>query len=116
MIQKSNNQPLPFIDGKCVVCTIKNRTVENVLGVFDFREETVGIQAFTEFNTLGIQIDKAISIPYNNLVEIGRVLRINNEDNLYQIEMIQRKDTFPLSLRLTLTKTNLKWNEGKDCA
>lgn len=114
MLKKKTNQPLPFIDGRCVICTIKNRSVDEVLGEFDFREETVGIQAFTEFNALGIQIDKTISIPYNNLVDIGRVLKINDETNLYRIVMIQRKDTFPLSLRLTLTKINIKWNE-KEC-
>ena len=111
MIQKTETQPLPFIDGKCIVCTVKNRTVDEVLGTFDFREETVGIQAFTDFNALGIQVDKTISIPFNNIVDIGRILRINNESNFYQIVMIQRKDTFPKSLRLTLTKTNIKWNE-----
>lgn len=103
---------MPFIDGVCEVYTIKKRTVEDRLGVFNFREETVGIQAFTEFSALGIQIDKTISVPYNNVMDIGRVLKINDEENLYQITMIQRKDSFPKSLRLTLTKTNIKWNEG----
>ena len=111
MLNKQSNQPLPFKDGKCIVCTIKNRTVDETLGTFDFREETTGIQAFTEFNALGIQIDKTISIPFNTIVDVGRILRINEDTNFYQIVMVQRKDTFPLSLRLTLTKTNIKWNE-----
>lgn len=111
MIKKSSNQPLPFIDGVCEVYTIQKRTIDEKLGQFDFREETVGIQAFTEFNALGIQIDKIISVPYNTVMDIGRVLRINDDTNFYQITMIQKKDTFPKSLRLTLTKTNIKWNE-----
>lgn len=111
MLAKSSNQPLPFVDGSCAVYTIKKRTIDEFLGIFDFREETVGIQAFTEFGTLGIQVDKAISVPYNNVMEIGRVLRINDDTNLYQITMIQKKDTFPKSLRLTLTKYNIKWTD-----
>lgn len=111
-----NSKMLPFNDGICVVYTIEKRTVKERLGQFDFREETVGIQAFTEFQAIGIQIDKVISIPYNNIAEVGRVVRLNQEENLYNITMIQRKDTVPKSLRLTLAKNNIKWNEDNDNA
>lgn len=107
-----NSKMLPFNDGYCVIYTIENRTAKERLGQFDFREETVGLQAFTDFQTLGIQIDKVISIPFNTIAEVGRVLRINQGDNFYRITMVQRKDTLPLSLRLTLTKDNIKWNGG----
>lgn len=105
---------LPFNDGKCDAYTIKQRTIKEHLGTFDFHEETVGIQAFTELQTLGIQIDKVIAIPYNNLVDKGRVIKIKGESNYYSIVMIQKKDTFPKSLRLTLTKTNIAWNEEEN--
>lgn len=107
-----NSKILPFNDGFVKIYTIEKRTAKEYLGTFDFREETVGVQAFTEFQTLGIQIDKAISIPYNTVTEVGRILRLNQESNFYQITMMQVKDTVPKSLRLTLTKTNIKWNEG----
>jgi len=106
-----NSHVLPFADGTCGIYTIEKRTVKDKLGQFDFREETVGIQAFTDFQTLGVQIDKVISIPLNDLVEIGRVCKLNQETNFYQIAMIQKKDTLPKSLRLTLTKINIKWDE-----
>lgn len=110
-----NSKVLPFKDGICAIYTIKNRTADEKLGRFDFREETIGIQAFTEFQNLGIQIDKVISIPVNTVAEIGRIVRINQEPNFYQISMIQRKDTnIPTALRLTLTKTNIKWEGGED--
>lgn len=104
-------QILPFNDGKCSVYTIDKRTVKELLGTFDFHNETIGIQSFTEFQALGIQIDKVIDIPDNDIVDVGRVLKINDETNYYQIVMLQKKDTFPKSLKLTLTKTNIKWNE-----
>lgn len=111
-----NSKMLPFNDGICCIFTIEKRTVKEKLGQFDFREETVGIQAFTEFQAIGIQIDKAISIPYNNIAEVGRVVRLNQEENLYNITMIQKKDTVPKSLRLTLAKNNIKWNEENVCS
>lgn len=107
-----NSKILPFNDGFCQIYTIEKRTAKDFLGKFDFREETVGVQAFTEFQTLGIQIDKVISIPYNTVAEVGRILRINQDTNFYQITMIQVKENIPKSLRVTLTKTNIKWNEG----
>ena len=109
-----NSKMLPFNDGICKVYTIEKRTVKGCLGQFDFREETVGIKAFAEFQTLGIQVDKVISIPMNNIVDVGRLLKINQEDNYYKINLIQKKDTLPTSLRLTLTKTNIKWTDDDD--
>lgn len=107
-----NSKILPFNDGFVQIYTIEKRTAKELLGTFDFREETVGIQAYTGFQTLGIQIDKVISIPYNTVCEVGRILKLNQESNFYQITMVQKKDNVPTSLRLTLTKTNIKWNEG----
>lgn len=110
-----NRKMLPFNNGYCKIYTIEKRTAKDKLGQFDFREETVGIRAFTDFQVLGIQVDKVISIPLNNVAEIGRILRINQDDYFYQITAIQKKDsTLPKSLRLTLTKTNIKWNGGED--
>lgn len=110
-----NSKVLPFNDGFVEIYSIEKRTAKEKLGQFDFREETVGIQAFTEFQTLGIQIDKVISIPYNDVCEIGRVLTLNQEPNFYQIAMMQKKDSnIPVSLRLTLTKINIKWGNADD--
>lgn len=107
-----NSHILPFNDGQCVVCTIEKRTVKEELGTFDFRNETIGIKAYTEFQTLGIAIDKVISIPFNTVAEVGRIVRLNQDTNYYLISMVQVKDTLPKSLRLTLSKSNMKWNEG----
>lgn len=109
-----NSKILPFNEGVCEIFTIEKRTTKEKLGQFDFREETVGIRAFTDFQTLGIQIDKVISIPLNTIAEIGRVVHINDDTNLYRITAIQKKDTLPKSLRLSLTKTNIKWNGDYD--
>ena len=105
-----NSHILPFNDGRCVICTVEKRTAKEVLGVFDFRNETIGIKAYTGFQTLGIEIDRVISIPINTVAEVGRIVRLNQDTNFYSISLIQEKDTMPKSLRLTLTKTNIKWN------
>ena len=106
-----NSHILPFNDGMCTICTIENRTIKDKLGNFDFRNETVGIKAFTDFQVLGIQVDRVISIPYNDIAQVGRVVKLNAGDNYYQIVLMQKKDTLPISLRLTLSKINIKWNE-----
>lgn len=106
-----NSHILPFNDGMCTICTIENRTIKDKLGNFDFREETVGIKAFTDFQVLGIQVDRVISIPYNDIAQVGRVVKINSDNNYYKIVLMQKKDTLPTSLRLTLSKINIKWNE-----
>lgn len=111
-INQYNSKILPFDDGFCEIYTIEKRTVKEKLGTFDFREETIGVRAFTDFQVLGIEIDKVISIPYNTVAEVGRILKINQDTNFYQITMVQVKDNLPKSLRLTLTKTNIKWNEA----
>lgn len=109
-----NSKILPFNDGFCQIYTIEKRTAKDYLGTFDFRDETVGVQAYTGFQTLGIQVDRVISIPYNTKADVGRILKINQDTNFYQIVMMQVKENIPKSLRLTLTKTNLKWNEGEN--
>lgn len=103
----------PFNDGVCRVYTVEKRTISEELGIFDFREETVGIQAFTEFSAIGIEVEKVISIPFNTIVNVGRVVKLNDDDNYYLISLIQKKDTFPISLRLTLSKNSLRWDENE---
>lgn len=109
-----NSKMLPFNNGTCGIYTIEKRTAKEKLGQFDFRNETIGIRAYTDFQLLGVQVDKIISIPINDVAEVGRILRINQDENFYMITAIQIKDTLPKSLRLTLQKSNIKWNGGED--
>lgn len=99
-----------FNDGICKVYSLDKRNIDQELGTFNFREETVGITSFTEFQALGIEIEKVISIPFNNLVNTGKVVKLN-DDKYYQISLIQVKETLPKSLRLTLSKKPLRWND-----
>lgn len=108
MSQKINKA---FTDGICRVYSIEKRKVKDELGTFNFCEETVGIKAFTEFQTLGIEIEKVISIPYNTLTDIGRVVKLNDDDCYYLVSLIQKKDTLPKSLKLTLSKNPLRWDD-----
>lgn len=101
--------PKAFNDGKLDIYTVKNRKLQNHIGTFNFCDETIGIKQFYEFNTLGVQIEKIVSIPFNNLVTNGYAVVIDEE--FYNIELIQVKDTFPKSLRITLTKTPLGFKD-----
>ena len=104
------SKPKPFNAGICQIFTVDKRRIKECLGIFSFKEETVGIKAFYELHALGVEIERVISIPYNNLIDRSRVVKIGEE--YFGISLIQVKDTFPKSLRLTLTKNPLKWNDG----
>lgn len=110
----SNKINKAFTDGICKVYSIEKRNIKDHLGSFNFCKETVGVKAFTEFQALGIEIEKVISIPYNTLVDNGRVVKLNDDDVYYQISLIQEKDTLPKSLKLTLSRTPLKWGDNND--
>lgn len=101
--------PIAFNDGKLDIYTVKNRRLQKKIGTFNFRNETIGIKQYYETSTLGIQIEKIISIPFNNLVANGYAVVINDEH--YNIELIQTKDTFPKSLRITLVKIPLEFKK-----
>lgn len=110
MRTKTTKSQKAFNDGRCSIYTVEKRSIKEKLGDFDFQEETVGVKAFYEFHVLGIQIEKVISIPFNELINPSRVVKIGND--FYTISLIQKKDTFPISLRLSLSKSPLKWNGG----
>lgn len=105
-------KPKPFNDGICQVFTVDKRRIKECLGIFNFKEETVGIKAFSEMHVLGFEIERVISIPFNPIVDKSRVVKIGS--TYYEISLIQVKDTFPKSLRMTLTKTPLKWSDRND--
>lgn len=106
-----DNPPIAFNDGICTIYSVENRNLKEKLGCFNFKEETVGIKAYSEFHLIGIEIERVISIPYNPLINNGYVVAINGSH--YDISLIQKKDTFPKSWRMTLSKSPMRWNDDK---
>lgn len=109
MLQNPNSRkvkPIAFNDGVCSVWTVEKNHLKDKLGVFDFHEETIGIRAFYELGLQGKQIDRVISIPYQNLIDYSTIIQI--EDKRYTVTLIQKKETFPVSLRLTLEKSPIR--------
>lgn len=98
-----------FNSGRCEVYSVEKRTIKDKLGTFDYCNETLGITMFTEFQTIGIEIEKVISIPYNEIAQIGRVAKLS-DGGIYRISLVQEKDTFPRTLRIALSKNTLGWN------
>ena len=107
-----NQKPKPFNDGICQIFTVEKRSIKECLGIFNFKEETVGIKMFSEMHILGFEIERVISIPFNSIVDKSRVVKIG--EIYYEISLIQVKDTFPKSLKITLKKTPLKWSGNND--
>lgn len=108
--QVSNSNKVVFNDGVCDIYSIAQdkRQLGEKLGTFHFCNDTIGIKAY--YYSLHIEdtkIDKTISIPYNKLIDNSKVVIIGKD--IFQISLIQPKDTFPKSLKLTLTKTPIKW-------
>lgn len=97
-----------FSSGLCHIYKTKERQLCEEIGCFYFQDETIGIKAFSELYVVGTKTDRIISIPFNTLIDNAQAVRI--DDVIYQIELIQIKDTFPKSLRLTLTRSPFVWS------
>ncbi len=111
----SNLDRVVFNDGTCEIYTLADsgRKLKEKLGTFHFKEDTIGIKSFYySLHVEDIKIDKTISIPYNKLIDKSKVVVIG--DSTYSIFLIQPKDTFPKSLKLTLTASSIKWSKPND--
>lgn len=111
----SSLERVAFNDGKCEIYTLADsgRQLKTLLGTFNFQEDTIGIKSFYySLHIEDIKIDRTISIPYNNLIDKSKIVLIGDES--YSISLIQPKDTFPKSLKLTLTATSIKWRKPND--
>lgn len=111
----SNLERVVFNDGTCELYTLADsgRTLKEKLGTFHFKEDTIGIKSFYySLHVEDIKIDKTISIPFNKLIDKSKVVVIG--DRSYSISLIQPKDTFPKSLKLTLTASSIKWSKPND--
>lgn len=112
----SSLKKVSFNDGVCDIYSLapKGRELGKKLGTFYFCNDTIGIKSYyTSLHIEGMKIDKTISIPYNGLIDNSKVVVI--EGDTFEISLLQPKDTFPKSLKLTLTKTNVKYrsNDGQ---
>lgn len=111
----SNLDRVVFNDGTCEIYTLADsgRKLKEKLGTFHFKEDTIGIKSFYySLHVEDIKIDKTISIPFNKLIDKSKVVVIG--DSTYSISLIQPKDTFPKSLKLTLTASSIKWSKPND--
>lgn len=97
-----------FNSGLCHIYKTKDRKLCDEIGCFYFQDETIGIKAFSELYAIGTKTDRVISIPFNTLVDSAKAVRI--DDIVYQIELIQVKDTFPKSLKITLSRSPFVWS------
>lgn len=105
-------QKVSFNDGKCDIYSVEGRKPVNKIGTFNFSNDTIGIKSYYGFQTIGVEIQKVISIPYNELINQSRLVVIGDE--AYQISLIQVKDTFPKTLKITLSKSSIKWGVAND--
>lgn len=79
-----------FNDGFCVVYEAEERTLIKNKGFFHFSNETVGLNTYFENNVRGTEIEKAIGIPVNPVLDRLDILKI--DDCFYKIVEIQHKD------------------------
>lgn len=101
-----NVKHLPFNDGVCELWSLDRTTLKAKIATFNFTLETLGIKSYADFRTVGTEVEKVISIPYNEVVDKANQAMIIN-GTAYKIELIQKKDTFPKSLKITLTKATV---------
>lgn len=101
----------PFNDGICELWTVDRLKLKEKIGTFNFSEETLGIKSYSDFKTFGAEVERVVSIPFNEIVnKTNQVMIIKGVS--YRIELIQKKDTFPTSLRITLSRTTIGYANG----
>ncbi len=80
--------------------------------VIHFHEQTVGERRYWHGCVAGIQINRAIRVPYESQVEQGDVFIING----MQYEVVQKDlkdDKLPVSWLLSLASAQIEYNKEK---
>lgn len=100
--RKQQNREL-FNDGIVHICKTDKRSIVEDITMLRFGLRTVGVTRFYQAKIADSTVDKLISIPKNNLINLKNIAIINNVQ--YEIKQVQEKyDTVPPSMYLTLQK------------
>lgn len=100
-----------FTDGLCFLYEAHERNLGNKKGKFYFCDETVGLSHYFEAYNNNIDLDMAISIPYNKVtIDPQDVIKIN--DTFYYIRRIVYHDNKkPSYWTLYLSRANFEYKE-----
>lgn len=103
-----------FNDGVCELFSANERVLGNSKGKFYFAKESVGIGHFYQAYNNNISIDRAISIPMNDItIDSQDVVLLDNI--YYKIARIQYKDNKkPKHWVLSLQKSNFSYEVAND--
>jgi len=98
-----------FTDGICSIYTATERLITNLKGSFYFSNESIGYGHYWEAYNNNVSLDRAISIPYCNLVfDTQDIVVIGNDK--YTISRIQyHDDKRPFYWTLTLSKAQFSY-------
>ena len=97
-----------FNQGICYVYDAQERTLTKYIGKFDFSIETIGVTQFYQAKVNNIQIDRAIGIPYNELIDNQCIVRI--DDVFYHIiRLTYKDDRRPVWLEMVLRRSEFNY-------
>lgn len=83
-----------------------------------FGNRTYGVRRFFEAKAAGSEIERLISIPFNDLIARENIIELKEfrtgNTSLYEIVMLQPKfDTAPQSIYLTLKRTEIEYVDNR---
>ena len=99
-----------FGDGVVRVCEVTGRKIVGEKGILRFGIRTAGVKRYYEAKVASEQVDRVVSVPYNNWVRRSDLLLIGDEQ--FKIGLIQEKrDTRPPCLYLSLERANILYKK-----
>ncbi|EOS79601.1 hypothetical protein C817_02576 [Dorea sp. 5-2] len=93
--------------------TVDRRLVSIRQKVIHFQEQTVGERRYWNAYVAGIQINRAVRVPYESKAEQGDIFTIEGK----QYEVVQKDlkdDKLPPSWLLSLASAQIEYKEKKD--
>lgn len=103
---------ITFADGWASCWAVKDRRLDHEKqAVIHFHESTVGERRFWDAQVAGVEIIRAIYVPFGSNVSKGDILLIDGEQ--YEVAQKDRKDTAPTSWLLSLQKAMVLYGSQK---
>lgn len=109
---RKKSELLTFSDGwgsSFAVIDRRYKADEPKQAVIHYHENTVGERRYWDAYVNGIEISKAVAVPYGSLVEYGDLFEI--EGKQYVVAQKQYQDTLPASWLLSLQSAPINYRQ-----
>lgn len=117
MIRAKANTSEYWNDGRLTVLSAEEGVIISEKGCIPFGYKTIGIKRFYNAAIAGSEIQKVVSVPDNSIVKQKDLIELfdfkTGEKNIYRVDLLQEKDTAPISIWLTLIKDDVIYDDNR---